>query len=408
VDRLGSFFDTIGQDPVLSQVKLIAEPWDVGAGGYQVGNFPPGWNEWNDQYRDTVRAYWKGHEGLIGDFARRFTGSSDLYEASGRKPHASVNFVTAHDGFTLQDLVSYNGKHNEANGEDNRDGNDNNRSWNHGAEGSTDDKDINALRGRQKRNLIATLLLSQGVPMLLAGDELGQTQNGNNNAYCQDNELSWLDWDLNESERAFLEFVAQMVSFRRRHPVFSRRRFLQERTLSDGVKEVAWLRPDGEWHTGFNRCLGVYMAGTMIERVDKRGKPVRDNNFLVLFNAHHEEIPFLLPEFHAGGAWGEVLDTAKEQHPFEHKHFAAGAQYPLQGRSMALLIATTPHPALNYRRTRTPATQPPRGTQPEPTTKGAPASTAPAAPAPQVPADASPAKATEPLPEKLGQDAKGG
>jgi glycogen operon protein len=415
VDRLGSFFDTIGQDPVLSQVKLIAEPWDVGAGGYQVGNFPPGWNEWNDRYRDTVRAYWKGDEGLIGDFARRFTGSADLYEASGRKPHASVNFITAHDGFTLQDLVSYNGKHNEANGEDNRDGNDNNRSWNHGAEGPTDDAGINALRAQQKRNMIATLLLSQGVPMLLAGDELGQTQNGNNNAYCQDNELSWLDWNLTDDERGFVEFVAQMVSFRRRHPVFSRRRFLQGRTLSEGVKEVAWLRPDGEemtdedWHTAFNRCLGVYMAGTVIERVDKRGKPVRDNNFLVLFNAHHEEIPFLLPEFHAGGAWQAVLDTSNDKHPFEQKPFNAGAQYPLQGRSMALLIATTAHPALTHRRATTaPATQPPKGARAEPATKGAPASTAPATAGAHVPAEAAPAKATEPLPEKLGEDAKGG
>jgi isoamylase len=386
VDRLGSFFDTIGQDPVLSQVKLIAEPWDVGAGGYQVGNFPPGWNEWNDRYRDTVRAYWKGDEGLIGDFARRFTGSPDLYEASGRKPHASINFITAHDGFTLQDLVSYNGKHNEANGEDNRDGHDNNRSWNHGAEGPTDDPGVNALRARQKRNLIATLLLSQGIPMLLAGDELGQTQHGNNNAYCQDNELSWIDWNLTDEERAFVEFVAQMVSFRRRHPVFSRRRFLQGRTLSEGVKEVAWLRPDGEemtdegWHTAFNRCLGVYMAGTVIERVDKRGKPVRDNNFLVLFNAHHEEIPFLLPEFHAGGAWQAVLDTSSDRHPFEQRPFNAGAQYPLQGRSMALLIATTAHPALTHRRAAAPATQPPKGARAEPATKGAPSSTAPATP----------------------------
>ncbi len=429
VDRLGSFFDTIGQDPVLSQVKLIAEPWDVGAGGYQVGNFPPGWNEWNDRYRDTVRAYWKGDEGLIGDFARRFTGSADLYEASGRKPHASVNFVTAHDGFTLQDLVSYNGKHNEANGEDNRDGNDNNRSWNHGAEGPTDDPGIIALRGRQKRNLIATLLLSQGVPMLLAGDELGQTQNGNNNAYCQDNELSWLDWDLSEDERSFVEFVAQMIAFRRRHPVFSRRRFLQGRTLGDGVKEVAWLRPDGEemtdedWHTTFNRCLGVYMAGTVIERLDKRGKPVRDNNFLVLFNAHHEEIPFLLPEFHAGGAWQEVLDTANEKHPFEQKHFDAGAQYPLQGRSMVLLIATTAHPALTHRRaSAAPATQPPKGSRAEPATKGAPATTRPGGDAgasagaggagetESASAGTNPSnpKPTEPLPEKLGEDAKGG
>ena len=412
VDRLGSFFDTIGQDPVLSQVKLIAEPWDVGMGGYQVGNFPAGWNEWNDRYRDTVRAYWKGDENLIGDFARRFTGSADLYEASGRKPHASVNFVTAHDGFTMQDLVSYDSKHNEANGEDNRDGNDNNRSWNHGAEGPTEDASINALRAQQKRNMIATLLLSQGVPMVLAGDELGQTQNGNNNAYCQDNELSWLDWDLTPEERDFLEFVAHMVAFRRRHPVFSRRRFLQGRELADGIREVAWLRPDGdemtdnEWHTTYNRCLGVYMAGTVIERVDKRGRAVRDNNFLTLFNAHHEKIDFLLPEFHAGGGWQVVLDTANAKHPFEQKPYEAGATYPLEGRSMALLISTAPHPALHYRggekgasATQPPARRPGKATEPGAAKPGTP---------PATPANAAPGKPTQPLPEKLGEDSKGG
>jgi glycogen operon protein len=300
--------------------------------------------------------------------------------------------VTAHDGFTLQDLVSYNGKHNEANGEDNRDGNDNNRSWNHGAEGPTEDAGINALRAQQKRNMIATLLLSQGVPMLLAGDELGQTQNGNNNAYCQDNELSWLDWDLTSEERELVEFVAQMVAFRRRHPVFSRRRFLQGREIGEGIREVAWLRPDGEemtdneWHTTYNRCLGVYLAGTVIERVDKRGKPVHDNNFLALFNAHHERIDFLLPEFHAGGEWQVVLDTANAAHPFEQKRFQAGSKFPLEGRSMALLIATGVHPALQYREKRAAAAQPPATGR---------------ARAPQ-------AAATEPLPDKLGQDAKGG
>jgi isoamylase len=419
VDRLGSFFDTVGQDPVLSQVKLIAEPWDVGSGGYQVGNFPPGWNEWNDRYRDTVRAYWKGDEGVIGDFARRLSGSADLYEASGRKPHASVNFVTAHDGFTLQDLVSYNGKHNEANGEENRDGHNENRSWNHGAEGLTEDAEVNRLRARQKRNLIATLLLSQGVPMLLAGDELGQTQNGNNNAYCQDNEISWLDWDLTDDERAFLEFVAQMVAFRRRHAVFSRRRFLQARTLSDGVKEVAWLRPDGQelteddWNTGFNRCLGVYMAGTAIERIDKRGKPISDNNFMMLFNAHHEEIPFLLPEFHAGGAWLIVLDTANEERPFQQKQFGASASYPLQGRSMAVLIATSPHPALRTQQGTTPAAQPPARRAGSARASGTtePAGSPDTAGGARPPASseaAGTAGPTTPLPEKLGEDSKGG
>jgi glycogen operon protein len=355
VDRLGSFFDTIGQDPVLSQVKLIAEPWDVGEGGYQVGNFPPRWNEWNDRYRDTVRGFWKGDEGLIGDFARRFSGSPDLYEASGRKPHASVNFVTAHDGFTLHDLVSYNDKHNEANGEDNRDGHDNNLSWNHGAEGPTDEAAIKVLRARQKRNMIATLLLSQGVPMLVAGDEVGHTQNGNNNAYCQDNELSWIDWNLTSEASELKEFVARMVAFRRKHPAFSRRRFLKNRVLEDGIREVAWLRPDGgemtdrEWHTTYYRCLGVYMAGTVIHRVDRRGRAVRDESFLTLFNAHHEPIDFLLPEFHAGGAWLVVLDTANVQQPFEQKSFAPASHYRLEGRSMALLQAISDSPALEYR-----------------------------------------------------------
>jgi glycogen operon protein len=467
VDRLGSFFDTIGQDPVLSQVKLIAEPWDVGEGGYQVGNFPPGWNEWNDRYRDTIRAYWKGDENLIGEFARRFTGSADLYEASGRKPHASVNFVTAHDGFTLNDLVSYDSKHNEANGEDNRDGSDNNRSWNHGAEGPTDDPAINALRTQQKRNMIATLMLSQGVPMILAGDELGQTQNGNNNAYCQDNELSWIDWDLTPDEQDLQDFVAQMIAFRRSHPVFSRRRFLQGRELADSIREVVWLRPDGEemtdheWHTTYNRCLGVYLAGTVIERVDRRGKPVRDNNILTLFNAHHERIDFLLPEFHAGGAWHVALDTANARQPFEPKPYEAGAKYPLEGRSMAVLIALSPDPALHYRggekgasATQPPVverrapTPPPTSTQPAPETEtnrgalepisleragmqethvpvnatsviepgsaeapnapAAPESGAPASDPASVPASAAPAKPTEPLPERLGEDSKGG
>jgi isoamylase len=347
VDRLGSFFDTIGQDPVLSQVKLIAEPWDVGEGGYQVGNFPPGWNEWNDKYRDSTRAYWKGDEGMIGEFARRFTGSADLYEASGRKPHASINFVTAHDGFTLHDLVSYNDKHNEANGEENRDGTDNNRSWNCGAEGATDDAMINALRRHQKRNLMATLLLSQGIPMILSGDELGHTQNGNNNAYCQDNELSWLDWNLDDEQKSFLAFVAQTVALRRQHPVFSRRRFLQGRTVGEGVKEVMWLRPDGqemsqnEWDMPFTRCVGVYLSGAAIQRVDRRGRPVADDNFLVLFNAHHEAIPFVLPELHVGSTWISVLDTAADAMPFESRLFPPKSQYSLQGRAIAVLTEST-------------------------------------------------------------------
>jgi isoamylase len=347
VDRLGSFFDTIGQDPVLSQVKLIAEPWDIGTGGYQVGNFPPGWNEWNDKYRDTMRAYWKGDGGLIGDFARRFTGSADLYEASGRKPHASINFITAHDGFTLEDLVSYNDKHNEANGEGNRDGHNDNRSWNCGVEGPTDDPAIRALRAKQRRNLIASLLLSQGVPMVLGGDELSHTQEGNNNPYCQDNETCWLDWQLDAPQRQFLEFTAQVIALRRGHPVFSRRRFLQaEAVTADGLKEIIWLTPQGtemtetEWNQHFARCLGVYLAGAAIERRDRTGHPVRDNNFLLLFNAHHEMIPFKLPEFLTDKAWWTVLDTASAERPFAQNRVAVGAQYPLHGRSLALLRET--------------------------------------------------------------------
>jgi isoamylase len=346
VDRLGSFFDTIGQDPVLSQVKLIAEPWDIGSGGYQVGNFPPGWNEWNDKYRDSMRAYWKGDEGLIGEFARRLTGSSDLYEASGRKPHASINFITAHDGFTLEDLVSYNEKHNEANGEDNRDGANENRSWNCGAEGATDDTAIRALRARQKRNLMATLLLSQGVPMVLGGDELGHSQSGNNNAYCQDNELSWLDWELDPEREAFLEFTAALIALRRRHPVFSRRRFLQGDTATeDGLREIIWLSPDGremteaEWGVAFARCLGLYLAGAAIERRDRRGRLVTDNNFVLLYNAHHEPIPFQLSAPLAEKVWWTVLDTASGA-PFAQQRLEPAKPYPLQGRSLALLRET--------------------------------------------------------------------
>jgi isoamylase len=346
VDRLGSFFDTIGQDPVLSQVKLIAEPWDIGSGGYQVGNFPPGWNEWNDKYRDSMRAYWKGDEGLIGEFARRFTGSSDLYEASGRKPHASINFITAHDGFTLEDLVSYNEKHNEANGEDNRDGTSHNRSWNCGVEGPTGDPAIRALRVQQKRNLMATLLLSQGVPMVLGGDELGRTQRGNNNAYCQDSELSWLDWQLDDDHQAFLEFTCRLIALRRRHPVFSRRRFLQGDTVTaDGLREIIWLSPDGremngtDWSMPFARCLGLYLAGAAIERRDRRGRLVTDNNFLLLCNAHHEPIPFQLAEALAGKVWWTVLDTAAAA-PFRQERLEPNTRYALQGRSLALLRET--------------------------------------------------------------------
>jgi glycogen operon protein len=343
VDRLGAFFDILRQDPVLSQVKLIAEPWDLGEGGYQVGNFPVGWAEWNDKYRDTMRAYWKGDGGLIGDFARRLTGSSDLYGRGGRRPAASVNFITAHDGFTLHDLVSYNDKHNEANGEENRDGSNNNLSWNCGVEGETDDAAINALRERQKRNLLATLLLSQGVPMLLAGDEMGHSQRGNNNAYCQDNEMSWLDWKLDGSRGQLLEFVAYAIRMRRDHPVFRRREFFQGKPLQGGTgKDIAWLKPDGnemseaEWSKDFARCLGVLLSGAALQETDMRGRPVRDANFLLLFNAHHETIAFRLPG--TGDAeWFPQLDTAFETGKPRSGALAAGAEYALQGRSLALL-----------------------------------------------------------------------
>jgi glycogen operon protein len=347
VDRLGSFFDTIGQDPVLSQVKLIAEPWDIGSGGYQVGNFPPGWNEWNDKYRDTVRGYWKGDGGLMGDFARRFTGSSDLYEASGRKPHASINFVTAHDGFTLEDLVSYNDKHNEANGEDNRDGVPDNHSWNCGVEGPSDDPEVLALRERQKRNLLGSLLFSQGVPMILGGDELSRTQCGNNNAYCQDNELSWLDWTRAEQRAKFLEFVSRIVKLRRQHPVFSRRRYVQaDRLTAEGLKEILWLAPDGremnegDWSQEFARCLGVYLAGGAIERRGARGEVIKDSNFLLMFNAHHETIPFRIAAVLSAKEWLTRLDTSLADNPFVETRLAVGANYPLQGRSLVLLEET--------------------------------------------------------------------
>ncbi|QKT04275.1 glycogen debranching protein GlgX [Ectothiorhodospiraceae bacterium 2226] len=345
VDRLGAFFDIIHQDPVLSQVKLIAEPWDLGEGGYQVGNFPVGWTEWNGKYRDAVRAYWKGEGGLIGDLAYRLTGSSDLYETNGRRPHASINFLTAHDGFTLHDLVSYNDKHNAANLEDNRDGEDHNRSWNCGVEGPTNDPQVRALRARQKRNLLATLILSQGVPMLLAGDELGRTQQGNNNAYCQDNELSWVDWKLDAEDRAFLEFVERLVALRREHNVFRRRHFFRGRVIDErGIKDAMWLNPDGkemseaQWHESFARCLGMFIAGEGLEERDARGRPLLDDDFLLLINAHHEEIAFTLPDFIPGAAaWQAVLDTYYEAAVQPTTRFFPGESYPLQPRSLVLL-----------------------------------------------------------------------
>ena len=344
VDRLGAFLDIIHQDPVLSQAKLIAEPWDLGEGGYQVGKFPVGWAEWNDRYRDALRSYWKGDGGLIGELAYRVTGSSDLYERSGRRPYASVNFVTAHDGFTLRDLVSYNEKHNEANGEDNRDGTNSNRSWNCGVEGPTDDPAINALRLQQSRNFVATLLLSQGVPMLLAGDEIGHTQLGNNNAYCQDNEISWLNWESTDQDRELLAFVQRMITLRKRHPVFHRRNFFQGRPIKGaGVKDILWLTPSGlemtddEWKQSHAQTLGVLLSGEALDERGDRGEAIKDNNFLLLLNANHEAKPFTLPTIAQDAHWRALVDTTWNDHTRRSMH-ESGQPYPLQGRSLALLI----------------------------------------------------------------------
>jgi glycogen operon protein len=341
VNRLGAFFDIIHQDPVLSQVKLIAEPWDVGPGGYQVGNFPAGWTEWNGKYRDTVRRFWKGDGDLASEFATRIAGSSDLYQSTGRAPYASINFVTCHDGFTLQDLVSYNDKHNEANGEENRDGANDNNSWNCGAEGPTDDPAVNALRARQKRNLVATLLLSEGVPMLLGGDELSHTQRGNNNAYCQDNELTWLDWELDGDRRAFLEFVRAALAVRRDQPVFRRRHFFQGRKIrGSDIKDISFFEPSGAemadeaWNAGFVRCLGVRLAGDLIGEMDERGERVVGDTMLLLLNAHHEEIAFALPKTREGHEWELLFDTAAPG--AEARVGQGGGKHLLQGRSVAL------------------------------------------------------------------------
>jgi glycogen operon protein len=345
VNRLAAFFDIIHQDPVLSQVKLIAEPWDLGEGGYQVGNFPVGWTEWNGKYRDVVRSVWKGEGGLIGELAYRITGSSDLYARSGRRPYASINFVTAHDGFTLEDLVSYNEKHNEANGENNQDGENHNRSWNCGVEGPTDDPAILALRAKQKRNLLATLFLSQGVPMLLHGDEMGRTQRGNNNAYCQDNEISWVDWSLHEKNASLIAFVRRLTQLRREHPLLRRRSFFQgRRIIGPEIKDIVWLNPDGremsdeEWGQSFVRCLGVYLAGEAIDEQDERGRLLVDDNLLILVNAHHEPIPFTLPGFQEPTRWDAVVDTHYDSGFAPDGHYSAAETYPLQGRSVALLM----------------------------------------------------------------------
>ncbi|HKV11115.1 MAG TPA: glycogen debranching protein GlgX [Thermoanaerobaculia bacterium] len=343
VDRLSAFFDIIQQDPVISQVKLIAEPWDVGEGGYQVGNFPPLWSEWNGKYRDEVRDFWRGMEGTLNELAYRFSGSSDLYATTGRRPSASINFVTAHDGFTLRDLVSYNDKHNEANGEDNRDGESHNRSWNHGVEGETEDPEINALRARQQRNFLATLFLSQGIPMLLGGDEMGRTQHGNNNAYCQDNEISWFDWE--HVDEGLLEFTSRLIAFRRDHPVFRRRRwFLGARIHGEGVRDIGWFRTDGElmndgdWNNGLAKSLGVFLNGEAIPSLDPRGERVFDDSFYVLFNAHGDRLAFRLPPRPEWGErWEEVLDTARGGFNGRGEVFAAGKEVEVEARSVVVL-----------------------------------------------------------------------
>jgi glycogen operon protein len=318
VDRLSAFFDLVQQDPVVSQVKLIAEPWDIGEGGYQVGNFPSLWTEWNGKYRDTVRDYWRGEPETLGEFASRLTGSSDLYEATGRRPSASINFVTCHDGFTLNDLVSYNDKHNEANGEDNHDGESYNRSWNCGVEGPTDDPDVVALRGHQIRNIMATLMLSQGTPMIAHGDEIGRTQQGNNNVYCQDSELSWMNWSLVEENAGLLAFTQKVTGLRRDHPVFRRRRFFEGRPIRSGdeIRDIAWLTPAGQemtqqdWDAELDKCVMVFLNGDALPEPDARGERVVDDSFLLCFNAHHEPVDFYTPDDDYAREWTAELDTA--------------------------------------------------------------------------------------------------
>ncbi|HEV7452837.1 MAG TPA: glycogen debranching protein GlgX [Pseudonocardiaceae bacterium] len=317
VDRLAAFFDLVNQDPVVSQVKLIAEPWDVGEGGYQVGGFPPLWTEWNGKFRDTVRDFWRGEPDSLAEFASRFTGSSDLYEANGRRPHASINFVTAHDGFTLTDLVSYNDKHNDANGEGNLDGESHNRSWNHGVEGPTDDGAVITLRERQKRNLLATLMLSQGVPMIAHGDELGRSQDGNNNVYCQDNEISWVDWKDARLHDVLTDFIAALAKLRAAHPVFRRRRFFQGRPIrGSNIEDIAWLRPDGQqmsdkdWNGGIANAIAIFLNGQGIPERDALGERITDDSFLLLINAHHQSTMFTLPDQAYGRTWEIVVDTA--------------------------------------------------------------------------------------------------
>ncbi|MDQ1585492.1 MAG: isoamylase [Actinomycetota bacterium] len=344
VDRLSAFFDLVQQDPIVSQVKLIAEPWDVGDGGYQVGNFPPLWTEWNGKYRDTVRDFWRGDDATLAEFASRLTGSADLYQEDGRRPIASINFVTAHDGFTLNDLVSYNDKHNEANGENNADGESHNRSWNCGVEGDTEDLEVLALRERQKRNFLTTLFLSQGVPMLLHGDELARSQGGNNNAYCQDNEISWVDWKDARENFALMDFTELVSRLRKEHPVFRRRRFFQgdpARGSESELGDIAWFTPSGEhmaeedWRNGYAKSLAVFLNGEAIAEPTDRGEPIVDDSFLLLFNAHHEDMAFTVPKEIYGERWEVVIDTAA---PLVDDRPSARAGEPVSVEARSILV----------------------------------------------------------------------
>ncbi len=343
VDKLSAFFDVICQDPTLSQVKLIAEPWDLGQGGYQVGNFPVGWTEWNGRYRDVVRRFWKGDGGTAGEFATRLSGSSDLYEQSGRRPYASINFITCHDGFTLEDLVSYNHKHNEANGQDNTDGSNDNYSWNFNVEGPTEDPEISAMRERQKRNFLATLLLSQGVPMVLAGDEIGRTQKGNNNTYCQDNELSWIDWNISREKERLLLLTRRLIRLRREQPVFRRRNFFQGRLIRGSeVRDITWLDVNGRemkdeaWNASSARSLGVLLAGDAIQEVDEYGEQITGDTLLLLMNASSEEALFILPGCPAAIGWEIILDTFDSN--VDAITVSGGREYKLRNRSLAVFI----------------------------------------------------------------------
>ena len=347
VDRLSAFFDLIQQDPVVNQVKLIAEPWDVGDGGYQVGNFPPLWSEWNGKYRDCVRDFWRGSDQTLAEFASRFTGSSDLYERTGRRPSASINFITAHDGFTMADLVSYNDKHNEANGENNQDGESHNRSWNGGVEGPTDDEKINRIRERQQRNFLATLMLSQGIPMISGGDEMARTQGGNNNVYCQDNEIAWYDWTLAAENEKLVTFVAGLNTLRAKHPVLRRRNFFQGKPVDgEAVSDINWLKPNGkpmneaDWNKGFAKSITIFMNGEQIEGSDERGEEITDDSFLVMFNAHWEPLEFTIPSAEFGEQWEVVFDTANgvfERRSAHGVQVKAGDKLPVEDRSLVLL-----------------------------------------------------------------------